>query len=105
MHGIRSGLSMTTVLGAALIVSACNTTAPQDQAVRTSVDTAPADLQLLCAARGADQFGVGRDKVLPTSSSRETDVSYRVVLNLDGETATCIINDTGIVESIEKATV
>lgn len=105
MQGIRNATAMTAALGATLVLSACNTTKPQDQAVRSAVETAPADLQLLCAARGADEFGVGRDKVLPTSSSRETDVSYRVVLNLDGETATCIINDTGIVESIEKATV
>ncbi|MEM9107773.1 MAG: hypothetical protein AAGC96_19195, partial [Pseudomonadota bacterium] len=89
MQGIRKMSDVAILLGATLVMSACNTTAPQDQAVRTSVETAPADLQLLCAARGADQFGVGRDKVLPTSSTRETDVSYRVVLSLDGETATC----------------
>ena len=104
MQAIRFLTLSAASLGVALTVSACSTTKPDDQTVRTSVETAPADLQLLCAAKGADQFGVGRDKALPVSSSRQTDTTFSVVLNLDGATATCVINDSGEIVSIQKAT-
>ncbi len=105
MQGIRLLTLSVVSIGVMMAVSACSTTSkPDDQEVRTAVETAPADLQLLCAARSADQFGVGRDKVLPVSSSRQSDSTFSVVLNLDGESATCVIDDQGQVVSIEKAT-
>ena len=105
MQGIRLLALSAVSLGVVLAVSGCSTTSkPDDQEVRTAVETAPADLQLLCAAKSADQFGVGRDKVLPVSSSRQTDTTYSVVLNLDGESATCVIDDKGQIVSINKAT-
>jgi len=105
MQGIRYLTLSAVSLGVVLALSACSTTSkPDDQEVRTAVETAPADLQLLCAAKSADQYGVGRDKVLPVSSSRQTDTTFSVVLNLDGESATCVIDDQGQIVSIEKAT-
>ena len=103
MQGIRSAAPLMVSLCAALLAGACSSTGEKQPTVRTTTETAPADLQLLCAAQGADKFGVNRDKALPLSSARETATSYRVVLNLDGSTANCVIDESGVVESLEMA--
>jgi len=99
MGGYKTARLITVSLGVAILASAC-TSEPNRPTVRSSTETAPTDLQLLCAAEGATRFGVARDKALPVSSARESSNSYRVNLNLGGTPAICIINDTGIIESL-----
>lgn len=103
MQKIRFIKLFVVPFGAAVALSACTSTSEPQPTLRTATQTAPADLQLLCAAQGAERFGVSRDKALPLSSGPETANSYRVVLNLDGSTATCIIDETGFIQSLEMA--
>lgn len=75
---------------------------PQQPQVRQTVDTAPTDLQLLCAAEAARTYGVDSAKVLPISSSVQGS-TYTVVLNADGSQAVCTIDDEGTVLSLVRA--
>ena len=101
--GIHKAAQLVAVsLGVGLLASAC-TSEPNRPTVRTSTETAPTDLQLLCVAEGATRFGVDRDKALPVSSARDTASTFRVNLNLGGTAAVCIIDNTGIIQSLSPA--
>ena len=74
---------------------------PQQPQVRQTVDTAPTDLQLLCAAEAARTYDVASERVLPISSSVQGS-TYTVVLNADGAQAVCTIDDEGTVLSLVR---
>ncbi len=101
MTEIKSGRLVTVVALMALGLAGCTASKPQPT-IRSAGATAPADLQLLCASEASTRFGVGRDKILPVSSMAEPGNRYQVNLTMGGEQAVCIINDTGIVESLQK---
>ncbi|ORE94338.1 hypothetical protein [Acuticoccus yangtzensis] len=91
------------VAAAALSLGACqssSTSAPEPQsgAVRASVVTAPADLQLLCATEA--QTRLGASDVLPVSSSQTEPGRYTVLLSAGGGQASCVVTDEGVIESI-----
>ncbi|MEO4001688.1 hypothetical protein [Mesorhizobium sp. CAU 1732] len=89
-------LSLATVLGA------CSTSTPApDHMARTAADTAPADIQLLCATAAA---GGGGGNVLPVTSRRIDATTYQVDLNVAGSTRTCIIDAGGNVLSMQQGT-
>ncbi|NVP57214.1 hypothetical protein HV823_18305 [Rhizobium sp. DBTS2] len=71
---------------------------------RTSLGTAPADLQLMCATAAAGPSGVDSSRILPTSSSQLDATNYRVDLDAAGNRFTCVIDSSGSVKSIGPAT-
>jgi hypothetical protein len=75
---------------------------PQQPAVRQTAQTAPADLQLLCANEAAQAYGMASQSVLPVSSSVEGG-TYTVVLNAGGTEAVCTIDEEGTVLSLVRA--
>ena len=90
----------------AVTIVACQTTqnagSPGATAplVRQSVETAPTDLQLLCASEAANRMGADSTSVLPTGSSVLQPSVYQVQLNVAGAPATCVIDDNGTIHSI-----
>jgi hypothetical protein len=68
---------------------------------RQTVETAPADLQLVCAGEAARIYEVSSDRVLPISSSAEGE-TFTVVLNADGTQAICTIDNHGNVLSLTR---
>lgn len=92
-------LRLGSVLLAAL-ASACTSTPTPDQMSRTAVETAPADLQLLCANAAAQAGGVESSKVLPTSSRKLDAKTYQVDLNVGGKPVSCTVDTEGNVISV-----
>ena len=85
-----------------LLLGACQSTpAPTpDQMSRNISQTAPADLQLLCANAVARSGGTGATQILPVSSRRLDARTYQVELNAAGRTMTCVVDDDGRVQSV-----
>lgn len=75
---------------------------PQDMA-RTNLQTAPADLQLICANAAAGSAGVDSTKILPTSSRQIDATSYGVDLDAGGRKFTCVVDNNGTVRSVGPA--
>lgn len=88
----------------ASIIAGCQSSAPapQDMA-RTSLGTAPADLQLICASAAAGTAGVDSSKILPTSSRQLDASSYSVDLDASGSKYTCVVGNDGTVRSVGPA--
>ena len=106
MHGSRGPLWRVALAGAPLLIlAACQSTpAPgPEQMSRTTTETAPADLQLLCADAAARSSGVDGNKVLPVGSSKVDATSYRVQLNAGGTNMVCMVGDQGTVSSVGPA--
>lgn len=85
-------------------LAACQSSPPPpDQMSRTAVETAPADLQLLCADAAAKQAGLDRAKVLPTGSRPVEAGGFSVDLDASGRKFACTIDRTGVVRSVQPA--
>lgn len=98
---------LTTLPLVALGLAACQSNssappAPAPASVRPAVQTAPADLQLLCASEASTRFGVPADKVLPVSSASTTPGVYQVDLNLGSGQATCSVDANGSILSLNR---
>ncbi|QPC44214.1 hypothetical protein HW532_16835 [Kaustia mangrovi] len=94
----------TVLLGAAILAGCTNTQQTPNQTVRSTYDTAPADLQLACANEAAPIYGVGAETVLPISSKRTQDNLYTVTLDVNnGRQALCTIDSDGNVVAITDA--
>ena len=97
---------MAVILSTTLIVAGCSMTGnPQPKAgtVRSSGETAPADLQLICASEAASRFNISGG-VLPVSSMPGPGGSYQVNLTMDGGQAVCFIGEDGIVLEVSDGT-
>ena len=81
----------------------CQSTPTPDHMSRTTTETAPADLQLLCANAAAQSSGVDSGKVLPVNSTKLDPKTYRVELNVSGKATNCTVDDTGKVISVTPA--
>lgn len=68
---------------------------------RTSTQTAPADLQLLCANAAAGAAGSPSTKVLPTGSRLLPDGTFGVDLDAGGRKFSCIVDNNGTVRSVQ----
>ncbi|WP_051631196.1 hypothetical protein [Afifella pfennigii] len=79
-----------------------NSAEPAGPMVRAGGETAPTDLQLLCASEAANRLGIDTTKVLPVSSAPAEPGTYRVALNADGAQAVCLVNESGSVLSVER---
>jgi hypothetical protein len=84
-------------------IAACQSSPPPDQMSRTAVQTAPADLQLLCADAAAKQAGLDRAKILPTGSRPVDAGGFSVDLDASGRKFSCVIDNMGIVKSVQPA--
>ncbi|WP_274628073.1 hypothetical protein [Arvimicrobium flavum] len=97
------GLAVTAIL-LATGLAACSSTSPtQDQMSRTTLETAPADLQLICAGQAAKTSGVESAKVLPTSSRKLDARNYQVDLNAGGTAMRCVVDADGKIVSVQAA--
>ncbi len=101
-HAFRATRAAATTFGLALLAAGCSSTMqPKEGSVRSSGETAPADLQLVCASEAASRFNSG-GSVLPVSSMPGPAGGYQVNLAMDGGgQAVCMIDDTGVVQSLE----
>nr|WP_246723626.1 hypothetical protein [Rhizobium sp. ARZ01] len=82
-------------------VAGCQSSAPEPQDMaRTSLGTAPADLQLICASAAAGTSGVEGSKILPTSSRQLDATSYSVDLDAAGRKFVCVVDSNGSVRSV-----
>jgi hypothetical protein len=82
----------------ASLLAGCQS-APERDTARTSQQTAPADLQLMCANAVVAQAGGAR--VLPTSSRQLDATSYSIDLDAGGRKFTCIVDSRGNVKSVQ----
>jgi len=86
---------------ALLAAAGCSTSSPEPQQMaRTTLQTAPADLQLLCASSVATQTGTASNKVLPVSSRQIDARSYQVELDAAGNRHSCVVDSDGNVTSV-----
>ncbi|MEM7693277.1 MAG: hypothetical protein AAF318_02415 [Pseudomonadota bacterium] len=96
-------------LAAAAALAGCQssqTSAPAEpttNAVRATIVTAPADLQLLCASEAATRFGADPGSVLPTSSAQIAPQRYQVDLNLGSGSARCEVDENGNIIALAQA--
>ena len=90
------------VAAALMLLAGCTSSPQPPDMARTSLKTAPADLQLGCASAAATQFGLPADAVLPVSSSQVDAQRYQVELNMRGERAICLVDTAGNVASVQK---
>jgi hypothetical protein len=91
-----------TVLAAGCASQSAQVIEPEQPMVRQTSQTAPADLQLLCANEAAQTFGIGSETVLPVGSSSDGTL-YTVILNAGGGQAICTIDDNGTILSLDRA--
>ncbi|UVK36548.1 hypothetical protein LHFGNBLO_003475 [Mesorhizobium sp. AR10] len=103
-RAVRSSI-LVLALGSLVALSACVSTPPPapEQMSRTQVETAPADLQLLCANAVAKASGVDSAKILPVSSSKIDSKTYQVELDAGGKKTSCLVDTDGAVKSVEPA--
>jgi hypothetical protein len=86
---------------ALLVASGCQSSSPGPQeTARTTLQTAPADLQLLCANAVATQTGASSDKILPVSSRQLDAASFQVELDAAGTRHSCVVDKDGNVKSV-----
>ncbi len=105
--GIVSFARCAAVAAIAVLAAGCASQSaqapePEQPMVRQTSQTAPADLQLMCANEAAQAFGIASETVLPVGSSAEGTV-YTVILNAGGSQAICTIDDNGTILSLDRA--
>ena len=91
---------LTTAFLASLMAAGCVSSPEPEEMARTTLQTAPADLQLLCANEVAKQSGAASDKVLPTSSRQLDAKSFQVELDAAGKKHSCVVDNEGNVTSL-----
>jgi hypothetical protein len=102
MPGLQASVVLKALSAIALLAAAgCQSSSPEPQQMaRTTLQTAPADLQLLCANAVATQTGVASDKVLPVSSRQLDATSFQVDLDAAGKRHSCVVDNEGNVKSV-----
>ncbi|GAB5506577.1 MAG: hypothetical protein Rhirs2KO_17400 [Rhizobiaceae bacterium] len=95
----RHAAAAAVVLSAALVAGCSSTMQPRAGAVRSTGETAPADLQLLCASEAATRLGT-TESVLPVSSMAGPNGTYQVNLAVGSGQAVCFVDNNGIVQSV-----
>lgn len=102
MPALETSIVLKALAAAALLAAAgCQSSSPEPQQMaRTTLQTAPADLQLLCANAVATQTGAASDKVLPVSSRQLDATSFQVDLDAAGKRHSCVVDNDGNVKSV-----
>lgn len=109
MHGNSSVLpgghtfcrAMAAILMASGMLAACQSAPEPTEMSRTTLQTAPADLQLLCANAVAGAAKMDSSKILPVGSRALDAESFNVELNANGKRFNCIVDNKGIVRSVQ----
>jgi hypothetical protein len=103
MSGLQTSIVLKALSAVVLLAAAgCQSSSPEPQQMaRTTLQTAPADLQLLCANAVATQTGAAQDKVLPVSSRQLDAASFEVQLDAAGKRHTCVVDNDGNVKSVQ----
>jgi hypothetical protein len=96
-------ISASVAIASLLLIASCVAAPTPDQMSRTKVETAPADLQLICASAAAKNSGIDSSKVLPVSSSRIDSKTFQVDLDSGGKKSRCLVDDQGNVQSVQPA--
>jgi hypothetical protein len=96
-------MRVVTATGLAWLLCGCMSAGPAPGSVRTTAQTAPAELQLACASAAAKSLGMDSSSVLPVSSSQLDAQKYQVELNAKGARASCVVDSTGNVLSVQRA--
>jgi hypothetical protein len=92
---------IAAAVSALLAAAGCQSSSPEPQQMaRTTLQTAPADLQLLCANAVATQTGASSDRVLPVSSRQLDATSFQVELDAAGARHSCVVDNDGNVRSV-----
>jgi len=97
-----AAVAAIAILAAGCASRSAQVVEPEQPMVRQTSQTAPADLQLLCANEAAQTFGIASETVLPVGSSSDGMV-YTVILNAGGSQAICTIDDNGTILSLDRA--
>ena len=101
MSALPASIVLKTLAASALLAAAgCQSSPEPQQMARTTLQTAPADLQLLCANAVVTQTGAAQDKVLPVSSRQLDATSFQVDLDAAGKRHTCVVDSDGNVKSV-----
>ena len=101
MSVLPASIVLNSLAATALLVAAgCQSSPEPQQTARTTLQTAPADLQLLCANAVVTQTGAAQDKVLPVSSRQLDATSYQVELTAAGKQHSCVVGSDGVVKSV-----
>jgi hypothetical protein len=95
---LSTALAVATL--ALLAAAGCVSSPEPTETARSTLQTAPADLQLLCANAVATQTGTASDKVLPLSSRQVNGTSYQVELDAAGTRHSCTVDNDGNVTSV-----
>lgn len=98
----RAALLVVAAMAIAPLAGCMSTPAPQEQA-RNTLNTAPADLQLLCASAAAEAMGADSDKTLPVASRQLDSKNYQVDVDAAGQKTSCIVDTDGNVKSVQPA--
>lgn len=104
MSGTQASCRVTALgalgLSALLLAAGCTSTPEPKEMARTTLQTAPADLQLLCANAVATRTGTASDRVLPVNSRQIDSRSFQVELDAAGTRHNCVIDNDGNVTSL-----
>jgi hypothetical protein len=92
------------VIPLAVSLSACvSAPPPPEQMARTTLQTAPADLQLMCANATAGPAKVDNTKILPVGSRALDAQTYNVELDANGRKFNCVVDTNGNIKSVQPA--
>ena len=97
-----SAVAAIAALAAGCASQSAQVPEPQQHTVRQTAQTAPADLQLLCANQAVQAFGIAPESVRPVGSSTQGMV-YTVVLDAGGSQSICTIDQEGTILSLDRA--
>ena len=100
-HAMKRSVMIFAVLA---LLEACQSAPSPGEMARTTTDTAPADLQLLCADAAARGAQIDASKILPVSSAKLDDQHYSVQLAANGKPLTCTVDVNGTVKSVTHPT-
>jgi len=99
----RRSVRLALLLLASTLSACQSTSTPPEQTLRSAAETAPADLQLLCANAAAQSAGVDPGRALPLSSRKFDASSYQVEINADGRMMNCLVDGDGNILSLGAA--
>ena len=96
------GTAFLVVAASLAVLSGCVSKPEPQQMARTTLETAPADLQLLCADAASSTRSDGAN-VLPVSSRRHDSQTFQVDLEAAGERMSCLVDSEGNIISVQPA--
>lgn len=104
MRGRSHKTSAAALACAGILLAGCATAPPQQPraAVRQSIISAPADLQLVCAAQTVRRLDLKKTDILPVDSRLLVRGVFEVDLKFKGGTAQCVIDDRGRIMKVVR---